>query len=252
MLKVSLRNLLVNKLRLLLTIAAVTVGVAFVSGTFVLSDTMVQGLRRAVRRPDLGHRRRRRGRKPAFDADVTTTGGQLRPLDEAHGRRPCSEVPGVAVAEGGVTGFALILDKHGEPDPARRRAHPRHAASRRHAGSPATVTFRAGRAPPAARTRSRSTRAPPRRPATSSATRSTSCSRTAGGPSRWSASSASARPTACSARPWPGSTCPPRSRCSDKVGVVDEVDVRAERRRERRASCATAIAERAARTASRR
>jgi hypothetical protein len=39
-LRVSLRNVLANKLRLLLTIAAVTVGVAFVSGTFVLSDTM--------------------------------------------------------------------------------------------------------------------------------------------------------------------------------------------------------------------
>ena len=42
MLRVSLRNLLMNKLRLLLTIAAVTVGVTFVSGTFVLSDTMVK------------------------------------------------------------------------------------------------------------------------------------------------------------------------------------------------------------------
>ena len=42
MVKVSLRNLLVNKLRLFLTVTAVTVGVAFVSGTFVLSDTMVK------------------------------------------------------------------------------------------------------------------------------------------------------------------------------------------------------------------
>ena len=42
MLRLSLRNLLVNKLRLLLTVTAVTVGVAFVSGTFVLSDTMVR------------------------------------------------------------------------------------------------------------------------------------------------------------------------------------------------------------------
>ena len=40
MLTLSLRNLLVHKLRLLLTIATVAVGVAFVSGTFVLSDTM--------------------------------------------------------------------------------------------------------------------------------------------------------------------------------------------------------------------
>ena len=33
-------HLLLNKLRLFLTVAAVTVGVSFVSGTFVLSDTM--------------------------------------------------------------------------------------------------------------------------------------------------------------------------------------------------------------------
>jgi putative ABC transport system permease protein len=33
MVKVSLRSMLVNKLRLFLTIAAVTIGVAFVSGT---------------------------------------------------------------------------------------------------------------------------------------------------------------------------------------------------------------------------
>ena len=42
MLRLSIRNLLVSKLRLFLTIAAVTVGVAFVSGTFVLSDTMAK------------------------------------------------------------------------------------------------------------------------------------------------------------------------------------------------------------------
>ena len=40
MLRVSLRNLQMHTLRLLLTIAAVTIGVAFISGTFVLSDTM--------------------------------------------------------------------------------------------------------------------------------------------------------------------------------------------------------------------
>ena len=44
MFRLSLRNLLVNKLRLLLTLASVTVGVAFVSGTFVLSDTMVKAI----------------------------------------------------------------------------------------------------------------------------------------------------------------------------------------------------------------
>ena len=42
MLRVSLRNLLAHKLRLVLTVLAVTLGVGFVSGTFVLSDTMTR------------------------------------------------------------------------------------------------------------------------------------------------------------------------------------------------------------------
>ena len=64
MLRFSLRNLLVNKLRLLLTLAAVTVGVAFVSGHVRALRHHGQGLRRAVRRPDVGHRRGGPGREP--------------------------------------------------------------------------------------------------------------------------------------------------------------------------------------------
>jgi putative ABC transport system permease protein len=113
MLKVSLRNLLVNKLRLLLTIAAVTVGVTFVSGTFVLSDTMVKAFDELYTGLTSGTDVVVKS-EPAYDADITTTGGQVRPLDEdvvAKVRR----VPGVAVAEGSVFGFALVLDKHGDP-----------------------------------------------------------------------------------------------------------------------------------------
>ena len=40
MFRYSLRALLAHKVRLLLTVAAITVGVAFVSGSLVLSDTM--------------------------------------------------------------------------------------------------------------------------------------------------------------------------------------------------------------------
>ncbi|HLN76789.1 MAG TPA: FtsX-like permease family protein [Nocardioidaceae bacterium] len=111
MLKLSLRSLLMHKLRLVLTVAAVTVGVAFVSGTFVLADTMskafdelydglTQGTDVAVRA------------EAAYN-DITTQ-GQLRPLDEKVLDRVRS-VPGVEVAEGSVNGFALILDKHGTP-----------------------------------------------------------------------------------------------------------------------------------------
>ena len=111
MLKLSLRSLLMHKLRLFLTVTAVTVGVAFVSGTFVLSDTMskafdelydglTQGTDVAVR-------------AEAAYSDITTQ-GQLRPLDESV-LDVVRDVPGVEVAEGTVSGFALILDKDGRP-----------------------------------------------------------------------------------------------------------------------------------------
>ena len=113
MLKLSLRNLLMNKLRLLLTLAAVIVGVSFVSGTYVLSDTMVKAFDELYTGLTAGTDVVVRSQS-AYDADVTTTGGQLRPLDEGI-VDTVRRVPGVAVAEGSVNGFALIIDKHGDP-----------------------------------------------------------------------------------------------------------------------------------------
>ena len=110
MVKLSLRSLLMHKLRLFLTVAAVTVGVAFVSGTFVLSDTMSKafdelydGLTKGT---DVAVQA-----EPAY-SDITTQ-GQLRPLDDSVVDL-VRGVPGVEVAEGSLTGFALILDKDGE------------------------------------------------------------------------------------------------------------------------------------------
>ena len=113
MLRVSLRNLLVNKLRLLLTVMAVVVGVSFVSGTFVLSDTMVKAFDELYTGLTSGTDVVVRAQS-AYDADVTTTGGQLRPLDESI-VDTVRAVPGVEVAEGSVFGYALIIDKHGDP-----------------------------------------------------------------------------------------------------------------------------------------
>jgi putative ABC transport system permease protein len=112
MLQVSLRNLLVNKLRLLLTVAAVTVGVAFVSGTFVLSDTMNRAFDELFTGLSIGTDVVVRT-ESAYATDATTQ-EQPRPLDQSL----VSEVgrlPGVAVAEGAVSGFALMLDKDGVP-----------------------------------------------------------------------------------------------------------------------------------------
>ncbi len=111
MVKHSLRSLLAHKIRLLLTITAVTVGVAFVSGTFVLSDTMSRSF-------DELYAGLTEGTDVAVRAESAyndiSNAGQQRPLDEALVEQ-VADVPGVEVAQGGVTGFALILDKSGEP-----------------------------------------------------------------------------------------------------------------------------------------
>jgi putative ABC transport system permease protein len=144
MLKVSLRNLLINKLRLFLTVAAVTVGVTFVSGTFVLSDTMVKAFGELYAGLTSGTDVVVRS-QAAFEADVATTGGQVRPLDESIVAE-VQEVPGVEVAEGSVFGFSLVLDQHG--DPIQPGGAPTIGTSvtadRRLAGA---VTFREGRMP---------------------------------------------------------------------------------------------------------
>jgi putative ABC transport system permease protein len=112
MLKVSLCNLFVNKLRLFLTLAAVTVGVSFVSGTFVLSDTMNKAFDQLYAGLTSGTDVVVRAKTP-YELDVTT-GATPRPLDEdvvaAVGR-----VPGVEVAQGSVAGYALVIDSHGDP-----------------------------------------------------------------------------------------------------------------------------------------
>ena len=107
MLKVSLRNLVVNKLRLALTLAAVIVGVAFVSGTFVLSDTMVKAFDELYTGLSSGTDVVVKS-KAAYEADIATTGGQVRPLDEGL-VETLRDVEGVEVAEGSVFGFALLL-----------------------------------------------------------------------------------------------------------------------------------------------
>ncbi|MBB3043788.1 FtsX-like permease family protein [Nocardioides soli] len=113
MVRFSLRALLANKVRLLLTVASVTVGVAFVAGTFVLSDTMVKAFDELYAGLTSGTDVVVRS-ESAYDADVTTTGGQVRPLDDDLVAR-VRAVPGVEVAEGSVFGFALIIDRKGEP-----------------------------------------------------------------------------------------------------------------------------------------
>jgi putative ABC transport system permease protein len=109
--KVSLRSLFLHKLRLFLTVAAVTLGVAFVSGTFVLSDTMSKAF-------DELYEGLTEGTDVSVRAELAyndiSTQGTTRPLDDDLVDLVAG-VPGVEVAEGSVTGYALIIDKDGEP-----------------------------------------------------------------------------------------------------------------------------------------
>ena len=82
MLRLSIRNLLVSKLRLFLTVAAVTVGVSFVSGTFVLSDTMGKAFDELYVGLTSGTDVVVKS-EAAFEADIATNGGQVRPIDES-------------------------------------------------------------------------------------------------------------------------------------------------------------------------
>jgi putative ABC transport system permease protein len=110
MFRVSLRNLAAHKLRLVLTILAVMLGVSFVAGTFVLSDTMNKAFEDLYGRLTAGTDVQVRTELAYSDL---TTQGLSRPFDESVVARVAS-LPDVAVAEGGVTGFALVLDREGK------------------------------------------------------------------------------------------------------------------------------------------
>ena len=133
MLRTTLAGLRAHLLRLLLTALAITLGVGFVSGTFVLTDTMRRRLRPAVhrlRRQGLGRgarARRRHGSRPPL---LTTLKG----------------LPGVQDAQGQVRGDAPLLGKDGKR--VRRRCRP--SACRSRAGRSSGTRSKSGRPPAAA------------------------------------------------------------------------------------------------------
>src|SRR5919205_2849229 len=109
--KVILKGLLARKLRLALTALSIALGVAFVTGTFVLGDTMTKTFDQLYA-----------GLTKGIDVTVRTHSaftdtsplGSSKPFDAAVLDR-VRQVDGVAAAEGGVTGYALVVDKAGTP-----------------------------------------------------------------------------------------------------------------------------------------
>src|SRR3954466_2158476 len=109
--KVILKGLLARKLRLALTAVSISLGVAFVTGTFVLGDTMTATFDQLYEGLTEGTDVTVRGESAFTD---TTTLGATKPFD-ADVLPTVQDVDGVAAAAGSVTGYALILDRSGEP-----------------------------------------------------------------------------------------------------------------------------------------
>ena len=134
MLRVTLKNLLAKKFRLVLTSLAVVLGVAFMAGTFVLTDTIGQvfddlfaDVNRGV---DVAVRSR-----AAFDETAGAGTEEVREPLDSPGGASCDDdpppapgsvlavvcdVPGVKAAEGSVTGYALVarIGRDGQPEDA--------------------------------------------------------------------------------------------------------------------------------------
>src|SRR6266568_1216241 len=89
MLRATLKGLAAHKLRMSLTALAIVLGVGFVAGTFVLTDTI----------------------NKTFNAQ----GGQTRAPMPASVLDQVKGVDGVAAAEGSVNGYAQFIGKNGKP-----------------------------------------------------------------------------------------------------------------------------------------
>ena len=109
MLKATLASLVARKLRLALTAFAVVIGVAFMSGSFVLSDTLTDTFDDLFQEVNQGKDVVVRP-KPAF-GDATEGNGEPIPAATLEAIRG---VDGVAAVEGAVTGFGQLLDKDGK------------------------------------------------------------------------------------------------------------------------------------------
>ncbi|MEU0459500.1 ABC transporter permease, partial [Streptomyces sp. NPDC006129] len=108
MFRTALRNVLAHKARLLMTVLAVMLGVAFVSGTLVFTNTISDAYQKSSAR--------------GFDqVDVAI---QPKYRSDAAGRRPeltravlhdSAQVPGAGQAIGVVSGFTALAGKDGKP-----------------------------------------------------------------------------------------------------------------------------------------
>ena len=112
MLTTTLRGMIAHKLRLVLTTASIALGVAFLAGTLVLTDTMGLAFEQLFGKVSAGTDAVVRTEASYTDSEGI---GTSRGADRREGpRRGPQDVDGVRVAEGSVSGYALLTDNDGK------------------------------------------------------------------------------------------------------------------------------------------
>ncbi|MEX3105350.1 MULTISPECIES: FtsX-like permease family protein [unclassified Streptomyces] len=111
MFRIALRNMLAHKARLLMTMLAVVLGVAFVAGTLLFTATIGKGLKDSASRSfrDVSVAVRPTGRESG-----STVSGQERTGVAQDVYERLAALPGVESARGTVTGFTGVADDHND------------------------------------------------------------------------------------------------------------------------------------------
>lgn len=110
MFRTALRNVLAHKARLLMTVLAVMLGVAFVSGTLVFTNTLSNALQNSSAK---GFDQVDVAVQPGYRDDVGDKIGKAPELTQAL-LDETAKVPGAASVIGVVSGFTAIADKDGK------------------------------------------------------------------------------------------------------------------------------------------
>ncbi|MFG2354578.1 ABC transporter permease [Streptomyces sp. NPDC048521] len=110
MFRTALRNVLAHKARLLMTVLAVMLGVAFVSGTLVFTSTISDAYQKSSAK---GFDRVDVAVRPTYQDSEGNKVGRTPELTRALLDK-AAKVPGAASATGVVTGFTAVADKDGE------------------------------------------------------------------------------------------------------------------------------------------
>src|ERR1700724_3332597 len=113
MFRATLKSLAAHKLRLALTAIAIVLGVAFMAGTFVLTDTVKHSFDTLFQQITAGNDIVVQGVAP-YGTGGGFGGGNTRPPVPASLVQTIRSVPGVADAEGGVTGQVTLIGSNGK------------------------------------------------------------------------------------------------------------------------------------------